>query len=231
MMGSAPYVAAAARFDVPTLIPGPTAAAALWPGVGGFLTSSGLIQAGVSLETRTMFAVYGTWREYCCGNPDSNGYGGNFTPHPGDRIQVYAWYCDDKGEENLNGGYGCSHVHDLTSGLFFSCTLPRGTDGSGPCWSVKAMPDTILGTSAEFILESPQLMPPRELFPKFTPFSIVGLALRSAGSITWVDIDPNVILLTDYTRGPPHVEVTLPGNLNTSFRARYPLSGRKQRHP
>lgn len=242
MTGSAPYISAVAMFQVPALIPGASAKATIWPGVGGFNTLSGLIQAGVTIRTTPTTAVYGTWREYCCGDPDSNTYGGNFAPSPGDKILVSTWYCDDKGEENIAGGFGCSTVHDLTRDLIFSCTLPRGTEGSGPCWSVKAMPVCvdpakqaqegcmILGNSAEFILEnmSPQLTPPAQNFPRFTPFRMVGVALTSSGTISWVDIDPAVILLTDYTPGPPRITVTLPGNANTSFRAG-PRRGRRPR--
>jgi hypothetical protein len=117
MISSTPFTSAAARFDVPTLIPtGTPTAASIWPGVGGYGRGGGtygLMQAGVSLQTTPTTAIYGTWREYCCGNPDNNGPSGYFRPSPGDRILVYVWYCDEKGEENLNGGYGCSHVHDL----------------------------------------------------------------------------------------------------------------------
>lgn len=230
MTGSAPYISVVTSFFVPTLIPGASAAAVIWPGLGGFGTGSGLIQTGVFLQTTPTTANYSTWREYCCGDPDSNGYSGNFTPSPGDKILAAAWYCDANGDEKIAGGYGCSHVHDLTSGLVFSCTLPRGTPGSEICWSVKALPlcsvdpnaanCMTLGQAAEFILEntSPQLTPPTQNFPRFTPFSMVGIALTSAGTITWVDIDPTVSLLTDYTPGPPRVTVALPGNANTYFR-------------
>ena len=248
MTGSAPYVSVVTLFEVPTLIPGapPWARATIWPGLGGYHVKSGLIQAGVSLVTTPTIASYGTWREYCCGVSDSNGYGGNFPPSPGDKILVAAWYCDEKGEENIAGGYGCSHVHDLTTGLVFSCTQPKGTEGSEPCWSAKALPlcsvdpkadnCMTLGQSAEFILENlgPQIMPPTQSFPWFTPFSMVGIALTSAGSITWVDIDPTVFRLTDYTQGPPHITVALPGNANTSFRAGPLVSrsvGKKKRSP
>jgi hypothetical protein len=192
-------------------------------------------------------AAYGTWREYCCGDPDSNDYngipyGGNLVPLAGDRILVSAWYCDENGEFNIAGGYGCTHLHDLTAGWVFSCTLPSGTEGGKECWSVKAMPECppgvtvnqqeklgcmIFGNSAEFILEN---QPPTgtEGFPRFMPFRMVGIALTSAGPITWVDIDPTVFLLTDYTRGPPRITVTLPGNANTAFRAG-PKRARKPR--
>ena len=243
MTGSAPYVSVVAMFHMPDAIPGPEAAAVIWPGLGGFFDGKALIQAGAGLWSKPSTAIYFTWREYCCGNSDSNGYGGNFIPAPGDKILVSAWYCDDKGEENIVGGFGCAHVHDLTSGQVLNCTLPKGTKDGEPCWSVKALPSNILcsdpddpakcttiGASAEFILENVSPQPPiqREPFPRFTPFRIVGVALTTAGTITWVDIDPVVYLLRDYTIGPPRITVTLPGNANTAFRAG-PKRGRKPR--
>src|SRR5262249_42262948 len=73
MTGSAPYVSVVTMFEVPTLRPGASASVTLWPGLGGYGTGSGLIQAGVQLDTTPTTANYSTWREYCCGDPDSNG--------------------------------------------------------------------------------------------------------------------------------------------------------------
>jgi hypothetical protein len=226
MTGSAPYSLATTTFKIPTLTPGAAAWASIWPGVGGYGTQTGLIQAGVFLLTTPQAAQYSTFREYCCGMTESNGYAGNVVPSPGDRMYVTAWYCDEDGKENIAGGYGCTHVHDLTADWVFSCTVPKGKEGSEICWSVKAEflcsePRCALGGSAEFIIEntSQQLDPPMVAFPRFTPFSMVGLVLATTGSISWVDIDPTVWILTDYTPGPPRVTVTLPGNGNTAFRS------------
>jgi Peptidase A4 family len=165
MTGSAPYKSITATFEVPTTIPGAfgttSTEAAIWPGLGGFGTGSGLIQAGVILSTTPTSASYMTWREYCCGDPDSNGYGGAFVPSPGDKILAQAWYCDANGQSDIGGGFGCSYLYDFQSGAVFSCTIPRGDPSNPPCWSVKALPlcsvnrvqnCMTLGTSAEFIL-------------------------------------------------------------------------------
>jgi hypothetical protein len=135
MTGAAPYDSIMATFTVPTAIPGAdgttVTAASIWPGLGGFNTGSGLIQAGVEIQTTPTTASYLTWREYCCGDPDSNGYAGAFVPSPGDKLLVQAWYCDANGQPSLNGGFGCSYMYDFQSGAVFSCTTPRG-DASTP---------------------------------------------------------------------------------------------------
>jgi Fungal fucose-specific lectin len=235
MTGAAPYSSITSTFEVPRAIPGAdgttSTEASLWPGLGGFNTGSGLIQAGVTLYTTPTTAAYGTWREYCCGDGDSNGYGGNFTPAPGDKILAQAWYCDANGQVSISGGYGCSYLYDFRSGAVFSCTAPRGSPGSQPCWSVQALPlcsanpsapgCMTLGASAEFILEnqSPQLSPPMDQFPMFTPtLAMSGTATTSTG-ISTVDVDPNVILLTDYPHRLPHLTVALTGIGTTSITA------------
>lgn len=236
MTGSAPYTSISATFVVPTAIPGAfgtkATEAALWPGLGGFGTGSGLIQAGITLQTSATTAAYGSWREYCCGDGDSNGYGGAFVPAPGDKIFAQAWYCDSQGNASLNGGYGCSYMYNFRSGAVFSCTKPRGTPGSTPCWSVAALPlcsvsprtanCMTVGSAAEFILEnqSGQLTPPTNQFPPFKPaIAMTGSATGANGTVTLAS-DPTVILLTDFPHGPPKINVSLSGG-TTNFQT-YP---------
>ena len=235
MTGAAPYTSITSTFEVPRAVPGAdgttSTLASLWPGLGGFNTGSGLIQAGVTLYTTPTTAAYGTWREYCCGDGDSNGYGGNFTPAPGDKILAQAWYCDANGQVSIAGGYGCSYLYDFKSGAVFNCTVPKGSPGSQPCWSVQALPlcsanprapnCMTLGTSAEFILEnqSPQLSPPMDQFPMFTPtIAMSGTATSSTG-VSTVDVDRNVTVLTDYPHRLPHLTVALTGIGTTSISA------------
>jgi hypothetical protein len=244
MTGSTPYGSITATFQVPTVLAGEdgttSTEASLWPGLGGFNSGSGsgLIQAGVSLQTTPTAATYLTWREYCCGDPDSNGYSGAFVPSPGDKILAQAWYCDANGQVNLGGGFGCSYLYDFQSGLVFSCTIPRGDPSNPPCWSVKALPlcsvsprvpnCMTLGASAEFILEnqSGQLSPQTDQFPPFTPaIAMSGTAVSTTGTSTvysTVDNDPNVTLLADYPHGPPRIVVALTGNATTTFTALHP---------
>jgi hypothetical protein len=227
LTGSAPYESITSTFTVPTAIPGAfgTSAteASVWPGLGGFGTGSGLIQAGVTIATTPTTASYSTWREYCCGDGDSNGYGGAFTPSPGDKILAQAWYCDANGQANVNGGFGCSYLYDFHSGAVFSCTSPKGSPGNAPCWSVRALPACsptptpncmTFGPAAEFILEnqSPQLTPPTDQFPPFTPaIDATYIAASASGKVTTVSNDPSVFLLTDWQHNPPPVFVALQG--------------------
>ena len=114
LTGAPNYISTYAVFNVPFGIPSgdetTSTEIAIWNGLGGFGTGSGLIQGGVGLQTTPNAAVYYTWREYCCGDGNSNGYGGNFTPAPNDKIFSVQWYCDANGILNLNGGYGCSFL-------------------------------------------------------------------------------------------------------------------------
>jgi hypothetical protein len=184
MGGSAPYDMVMATFKVPTAIPGTNGTtvteASIWPGIGGFKTGSGLIQAGVVIQTTTTAASYLTWREYCCGDPDSNGYAGAFVPSPGDTILAQAWYCDANGQRSLSAGLGCTYLYDFQSGAVFSCTTPRGNGSSPACWSVQPLPlcsasrrtpnCMTLGRNAEYILEneSGQISPSADQFPPST---------------------------------------------------------------
>jgi hypothetical protein len=229
--GSPNYVSTEATFNVPKLLPGADETlgteSAIWNGLGGFGTGSGLIQGGVGISTTASAASYNTWREYCCGDPDSNGYGGNFTPNPGDSIYSVQWYCDSKGNININGGYGCSHLHDLTSGAIFDCSSATGS----PCWSVKALTlcsvkkvtnCMTVGTNAEFIIEnqSGQLTPKET---QWTPFSgtvtIAGSAYSSktkAYSQT-ISSDSQVYKLEDFEDESSHMVVSLGTTNQTEF--------------
>jgi len=53
---------------------------AVWNGLGGFGTGSGLIQGGYQIDVDESVLSFDTFREYCCGNPNSNGYKGDFSP-------------------------------------------------------------------------------------------------------------------------------------------------------
>jgi hypothetical protein len=222
--GAANYVAVEGAFKVPTAVPGgdrtTNTEIAIWNGLGGFGTGSGLIQGGVSVATTTTAAGYGSWREYCCGDPNSNGYGGAFVPNPGDTIFAQNWYCDASGNLDIAGGYGCTFLHDLNTGAILSCTLANGS----PCWSVQALPTCAaspttpncmtLGLNAEFIIEnqSPQLNPPTTAFTDFTPtVRMTGSAYSSQSGrySQTVGTDPTVYLLTDFTNTTTSLNVAL----------------------
>ena len=172
LAGAPNYISVEGNFNVPTGVPGGDETTgteiAIWNGLGGFNTGSGLIQAGVNLQTNQFVATYGTWREFCCGpGGNSNGYGGAFTPNPGDEIYDQNWYCDASGNLTINGGYGCSYLLDRTTGAILSCTSPTGS----PCWSARAHSGMTLGVNAEFIIEnqSGQCCSPSTAFTDFAP--------------------------------------------------------------
>jgi hypothetical protein len=232
LTGKPHYVSTDATFNVPEAIPGgdstSTTEIAIWNGLGGFGTGSGLIQGGVNLYTTTSAAQYGSWREYCCGDGDSNGYGGAFVPNPGDKIFSQEWYCDSKGNLNLKGGYGCTFLEDEKSGAILNCTLAGGR----PCWSVKALPlcsvsphtpnCMTVGEAAEFIIEdqSPQVSKTSTAFTDFTPkVTMAGSAYSSAtGKYSQtISHDPSIWPLTDFTNTTTHIRVSLGSTDETYF--------------
>ncbi len=232
LTGKPDYISVQATFNVPEAWPGGAGtqdtALAIWNGLGGYGTGSGLIQGGVGLQTTPNTAVYYSWREYCCGDPSSNGYGGAFIPEPGDSIFSQEWYCDSSGKLNINGGYGCTHLHDLTSGAILDCTSPSGS----PCWSVPALPTCsktrkspncmTLGLAAEFIIEnqSPQMNPPGVAFTDFWgQVAMSGSAYSSATNkySQTISTDPSVHLLTDFTSDTTQLSVLLGASNQTYF--------------
>lgn len=250
MTGAPGYVSVQGMFNVPTAVPGgdqtTNTEVAIWNGLGGFGSGSGLIQSGVTLFTTPTSASYLTWREYCCGDPNSNGYGGAFVPNPGDTIYVQNWYCDAQGKPNLEGGYGCSFLHDLDTSAILSCTAANGS----PCWSVPALPLCSVnpaaancmtpGLSAEFIVEhqSDQLQPPTTAFTDFSPTVRMTGSAQSSGvvfqapanhSLT-IGSDPSVFVLTDFTNSTTRMDVTLGARDSTCFTI-YPRRNPRRPNP
>jgi hypothetical protein len=232
LTGSPNYESTEMIFNVPAAIAGgdqtTATAISIWNGLGGFGTGSGLIQGGVTIQTTPTAAFYGVFREYCCGDPDSNGYGGAFTPNPGDQVYSSQWYCDANGNININGGYGCSFLHDITAGAILSCISATGS----PCWSVKALPlcsvnptaenCMTLGKAAEFIVEnqSPQISSTSTAFTDFAPtVTMAGSAYTSATnrSSQTVSTDKAVDLLTDFTDTTTRINVSLGTSDQTYF--------------
>jgi len=228
MTGAPKYLSIEADFNVPAAIPSgdetTNTEISIWDGLGGFnlgSNGSGLIQGGVFVQTTATAAAYQAFREYCCGDGASNGYGGAFVPNPGDQIYAQNWYCDTNGNVSLGGGYGCTYVEDVTSGVILSCTSPTGS----PCWSVPAFPlcskdptfpnCMTLGKSAEFIIENETA----NAFTDFTPtVDMYGAAYSSTtGNYTQtITSDPKITTLVDYTDDTSHVTVSL-GTTNETY--------------
>ena len=206
--GAQDYVVSVALFNVPTAIPGGdgtgSTGISIWNGLGGYGTGGGLIQGGVQIFTNSMSASYVTFREYCCGDPDSNTYKVSPTPHAGDQIFSEEWYCDATGAADLQGGYGCTFLEDETTGGIFSCTSKK----DAACLSVKALPSFTLGEAADFVIEMEQ----GPAFTAFTPaVTMQGTAYSSAlGVFSDVTTDPTVFRLIDFTNSPlTEMQVTL----------------------
>jgi hypothetical protein len=223
LAGSPKYISVEGTFNVPKAIPGGDETTgteeSIWNGLGGFNTGSGLIQAGVNILTTPFTASYGTWREYCCGpGGNSNGYGGTFIPNPGDEIYDQNWYCDAKGNPNINGGYGCSFVQDFNTGAIFSCTSPTGS----PCWSAKAHSGMTLGVNAEFIIENQtgQCCKPATQFTDFSPevtFNGSAYSSKTGSFSQTISSDSLVYQLLDYTNSTSHMNVSLGKTDQTYF--------------
>jgi hypothetical protein len=224
LAGSPKYLSIEGNFNVPAGIPGGDETIgteiSIWNGLGGYNTGSGLIQAGVSLQTSQFVATYGSWREFCCGGPggDSNGYGGAFVPNPGDEIFAQNWYCDANGNINIKGGYGCSYLKDFNTGAILSCTSPTGS----PCWSAKAHSGMTLGVNAEWVIEnqSGQCCKPAVQFTDLASrVTMTGSAWSAkTGQFTQtISNDSKIFLLTDFTNSTSHMNVSLGDTDQTYF--------------
>jgi hypothetical protein len=226
LTGAWSYVAVQSFMNVPTAIPGGdgtvNTAVMLWNGLGGFGTGSGLIQSGAALFTTRVTAAYATWREYCCNDPNGVTFPGAFVPDPQDLLFVQNWYCDGQGKVDLNGGFGCSFVQDLTSGALLNCTSTITTcpaAQANPLCSTSPVPNCMrLGFSAELIIEhaSDQLQPPFVAFTDFKPSVIMNGFATSTGGIGAngnipedIATSPAVFLLTDFTNSSTQIDVTL----------------------
>lgn len=231
LTGLPEYSLVEATFNVPTGIPsgdGTTdTVVSVWVGVGGGTGQVGLMQDGIDVWTTPTTASYNSFQEYCCGDANQTS-GGGFSPNPGDQLYAQAWYCDATGNRNINGGYGCAFVQDLTSTATLSCTSATGS----PCASVKAnalcsvSPTTpncfVLGPSADFIIEndSPQAHPPSTAFTDFTPkVTMAGSAFSTQTNTLSQTIsnDPIITVLTDWTKDGTHMLVALGTKDETYF--------------
>lgn len=232
LTGAPDYSLIEGTLNVPKGIPGGDGTAdtliSVWVGVGGGTGRPGLIQDGIDVWTTPTTASYGTFREYCCGDKNEIDGTGDFSPSPGDQLYVQSWYCDSTGNLNINGGYGCAYLEDMTSGATLNCTSATGS----PCPSVKALalcsvsPSTpncfVLGPTAEFIIEndSPQAKPPSTAFTDFTPEVIMqgsAFSTRTNELSQTISNDPTISLLTDWTKDGTHILVALGTTDETYF--------------
>lgn len=226
MTGSPKYSITQATFNVPTVVPSGDGTSAthmaLWNGIGGFRTGGGLIQGGIQIDSTATTAGYLSFREYCCGDTNEHD-GSSFTPNPKDQIFSQQWYCNADGGVDINGGFGCSLVHDLTTGQALSCTSSTGS----PCASVKAnvlcsvqnvTNCFTLGLAAEFIAENQS----GGATPEWTDFTPAVTMTGSATSLATnksetISTDPTVTVLLDWTKTATHLVVALASTDETVF--------------
>lgn len=221
--GKPNYISVEGNLSVPSVNPGGDETGyedvhvAVWNGLDTPGPASGLIQGGYQIDVNAWVATYLTFREYCCGDGDSNGYSGDFNPNPGDTVYSHEWYCDKNGNKNLNGGYGCTHLHDLNTGAILDCSSAT----SNTCWSVKANPlcsvdpsDSgcfVLGGEADFVIELQGPAWP-DLKEDLTMTSSAYSSQTGSYSQT-VANDPHVTFLNDFTgtngvaESPSHMNV------------------------
>jgi hypothetical protein len=179
--------------------------ASFWVGIGGG-PNNDLIQTGVELFSQGSTVTTSTWLEYFSGN-NVGGLGYQFAfslfyVNAGDDIFMDVWACDNAGNINATGGYGCFWVDDETSGQYADCYLPNGGLWSSNAFDCKAAPcqsnnnschslkqiNTFVGAQAEAIIENNS--------PSY------------CGTGTWAHFGPNsesnITLTADMTTGSGH---------------------------
>ena len=128
--------------------------------------------------------------------PGSGSRYGTFMPSQGDNIIAEEWYCDDMGNLNLNGGWGCTYLADTTTGESWECD--RSDDGSFSSYPMSTgLQD--LGLTAEFIIEndSDQVstqdgsVPRTDLWPDFMnyPITMTGETWVYTNNTTFLEYD------------------------------------------
>jgi len=206
------YAWNAVTFNVPKVLPGPTAAATIWNGLDNVL------QAIVDINTAPSGASYGIHHQNF--NPTTtrgdDTAGTRFTPAVGDTIYDEEWYCDASGNLNLSGGFACTYMMDETQGLVWACDQANSSE----CKSYALKPDDLtngnLGFQAEFIIEDDtDEVAKSEEWPSFSPVTMTGSASVVQGSSKIVKVvstnnDPVVTLLTDANKSARHLIITLP---------------------
>jgi len=207
------YGASSATLVVPKLTPGPNAAATIWNGLDN------VFQAIVDVTQTPSIAYFGIHHQTFdkhSGHTDTAGT--RFTPRTGDHISMEEWYCDAKGNLNLNGGYECTNMVDITQHAQWECDKATSSD----CPSYKLYASDLgngkLGKQTEFIIEDDSKGAGE--WPIFSPVTMHGSADVITGDGTkgtgrFVSInygslsDPKIKLLTDNNHSNVHLHITL----------------------
>jgi len=205
------YGASSATVVVPKVTPGPTAAMTIWNGLDN------VFQAVIDVNSTGTAASFGIHRQSF--DPHSNKgidtAGARFTPRPGDHISLEEWYCNAKGGLDLNGGYECTNMVDITQHAQWRCDQAKGSN----CPSYKLVAVDLgngkLGWQTEFIIEDDTKGSGE--WPIFSPVTMHGSAdlitgdgVKGKGKFVGINTDPRIHLLTDNNKSSRHLLITLP---------------------
>lgn len=208
------YVFNEANVVVPKVTPGPTTAMTIWNGLDN------VFQAIIDVTSTKTAAYFGIHRQsFDPHNEGTDTAGTRFTPAPGDLIFIEEWYCNAKGGVDLNGGYECSFMLDLTQATVWECDQAESSDCPSYTLDASDLGNGKLGFQAEFIIEDDtnQVDKDSEEWPIFSPVTMVGTAnvikgdgIKGSAKSVATNTDPTVLLLTDNNKSNRHLRITLP---------------------
>jgi hypothetical protein len=207
------YGSSSATLVVPKLTPGPTASATIWNGLDN------VFQAIVDVNTTATVASFGIHHQTFdkhSGHTDTAGT--RFTPATGDHISIEEWYCNAKGDLNLNGGYECTNMVDITQHTQWECDKAKSSDCPSYKLNAGDLGNGKLGWQTEFIIEDDSKHAGE--WPIFSPVTMHGSAdvikgngTKGVGRFVSVNYgslsDPKIILLTDNNASNWHLRITL----------------------
>jgi hypothetical protein len=196
------------------LTPGPIATATIWNGLDN------VFQAIVDVNTTATIGYFGIHHQTFdkhSGHTDTAGT--RFTPQTGDHISMEEWYCNAKGGLNLNGGYECTNMVDITQHVQWECDKAASSDCPSYKLNAADLGNGKLGWQAEFIIEDDSKHAGE--WPIFSPVTMHGTAdvitgdgTRGTGRVVSMNYgslsDPKIKLLTDNNNSNRHLRITLP---------------------
>jgi hypothetical protein len=210
------YVWNAVTFNVPNVLPGPTAAMTIWNGLDNVLQA--IVDVNVSPSGASFGIHHQNFNPTTTKNDDTAGT--RFTPSTGDTIYDEEWYCDAHGNLNLSGGYACTYMMDETQGLIWECDEASSAECTSYALKPADLANGKLGFWADFIIEDDTAEYVKsEEWPQFSPVTMTGSALVVKGdgvsekdrikSVS-TNNDPLVAMFTDNNTSTRHLIITLP---------------------
>jgi hypothetical protein len=209
------YGASSATVVVPNVTPGPTASMTIWNGLDN------VFQAIIDVSSTGTAAYFGIHRQsFDPHNPKGiDTQGTRFTPSPGDLISIEEWYCNAKGGLDLNGGYECTNMVDITQHAQWECDKAQSSDCQSYKLAASDLGNGKLGYQTEFIIEddTPEVVKGSQEWPIFSSVTMNGSAdlikgdgVKGIGKFVGINTDPKVQLLTDNNKSSRHLRITLP---------------------